>query len=91
MTLLKLKLIFLNINFKNGKEIKHHFIIFGMIIHIYIILIFIYWMDYNNIYIEVKGFRRPRDPVKWEICPNLIIIKKSEMDKIYNNTYTLPV
>ena len=42
-------------------------------------------------YIEVKGLRRPKDPVKWERCPNLIVIEKPEMDKIYNNTYKLPV
>jgi RNA polymerase-binding transcription factor DksA len=44
----------------------------------------------NDIYIEVKGFERERDKAKWSQFPKkLIIIKKTEIKKIKNGTYSL--
>jgi len=43
-----------------------------------------------NVYIEVKGYTRDRDLYKWKAVPNLIIIKKLDIEKIKKNEYILP-
>lgn len=48
-----------------------------------------YLIDYN-IYIEVKGYQRDRDLLKWKsINDRLIIIKKNEIKEIKNNSFNL--
>lgn len=47
-----------------------------------------YLMEFDT-YIEVKGFQRERDLHKWTVVPNLIVISKSEINKIYNNQYNI--
>lgn len=38
-------------------------------------------------YIEVKGYETDRDRCKWKAVPNLIVIKKQQIEEIKNNTY----
>lgn len=40
-----------------------------------------------DLYIEVKGFERERDRIKWKSIPNLIIIKEKEIKKIKENNF----
>jgi len=47
-----------------------------------------YLIDYDY-YIEVKGYEREKDKVKWNSVNNLIIIKKSEIDQIMVNKYDI--
>jgi len=42
-------------------------------------------------YIEVKGYCRPIDLVKWSVVDNLIVIKKSEIKLIDGNKYELSI
>lgn len=50
-----------------------------------------YLPDYNK-YIEVKGYQRERDLIKWEVIKNrLIIIKQKEINEIKNNTYIIKI
>ena len=44
-----------------------------------------------DIYIEVKGYCRPIDLVKWSVVNNLIVIKKSEIKLIDNDKYELSI
>lgn len=47
-------------------------------------------IDYDNLYIEVKGYQRERDNAKWNQFPHrLIIIKKDEIEKIKTNDFQL--
>lgn len=45
-----------------------------------------YLPDYD-IYIEVKGYERERDRCKWKVVPNLLVLKKKEIEQIRNNVY----
>lgn len=47
-----------------------------------------YLPEYDR-YIEVKGFERERDKVKYACINDLIIIKQEEITKITNNEYTI--
>lgn len=47
-----------------------------------------YLIDYNK-YIEVKGYERERDRIKWNTIKDLIVIKKNEIDMIKKGTYQL--
>lgn len=47
-----------------------------------------YLLEYNR-YIEVKGYIRDRDLCKWEQFPDIIIIKRSEIDDIKSNNYNI--
>lgn len=47
-----------------------------------------YLTEYDR-YIEVKGYERDRDRAKWEVVKDLIIIKKDEISKIKNNSFSL--
>jgi len=38
-------------------------------------------------YIEVKGYETDRDRCKWKVVPNLIVIKKQQINEIKNNMY----
>ena len=38
-----------------------------------------YLPDYD-IYIEVKGYERERDRCKWKVVPNLLVLKKKEIE-----------
>lgn len=42
-----------------------------------------------DLYVEVKGYTRDRDILKWEVVPNLIIIKKNEIDLIKTDKFKL--
>jgi len=55
-------------------------------IHLYFPDFYVYEL---NLYIEVKGYQRERDLAKWKSLSNLIIIKKSEITHIKNNTYNI--
>jgi hypothetical protein len=47
-------------------------------------------IDYDNVFIEVKGYERDRDKAKWEQFPHkLIIIKKEEIEKLKTNKFQL--
>lgn len=47
-------------------------------------------LDYDNVFIEVKGYERDRDKAKWEQFPHkLIIIKKEEIEKLKTNRFQL--
>lgn len=47
-------------------------------------------LDYDNVFIEVKGYERDRDKAKWEQFPHkLIIIKKEEIEKLKTNKFQL--
>lgn len=47
-------------------------------------------LDYDNVFIEVKGYERDRDKAKWEQFPHkLIIIKKEEIEKLKINKFHL--
>ena len=47
-------------------------------------------LDYDNVFIEVKGYERDRDIAKWEQFPHkLIIIKKEEIEKLKTNKFQL--
>lgn len=47
-----------------------------------------YLIDYN-LYIEVKGYIRDRDLFKWKTIPNLIVLKKEEINNIINEKYNI--
>ena len=47
-----------------------------------------YLTDYN-LYIEVKGYIRDRDLFKWKTIPNLIVLKKEEINNIINEKYNI--
>lgn len=47
-----------------------------------------YLTDYN-LYIEVKGYIRDRDLFKWKVIPNLIVLKKEEINNIINEKYNI--
>lgn len=50
-----------------------------------------YLPDYNK-YIEVKGYQRERDLIKWEtIKDRLIIIKQKEINEIKNKIFNLNI
>lgn len=38
-----------------------------------------------DIYVEVKGFERERDRIKWKVVENIVILKRKEILKIMNN------
>ena len=40
-----------------------------------------------NLYVEIKGYQRERDEVKWKSVQNLIVLKINEIRKIQNGTY----
>jgi hypothetical protein len=43
-----------------------------------------------GVYVEVKGFQTKKDEAKWMAFPHkLLIVKKSEINRIKKNTYTL--
>lgn len=44
-----------------------------------------------DLYIEVKGYKRPIDSSKWSVVKNLIIINKSDIKLIDLDTYVLPI
>ena len=47
-------------------------------------------IDYDNVFIEVKGYERDRDKAKWKQFPHkLIIIKKEEIEKLKTNKFQL--
>ena len=56
-------------------------------------LIHIYYPDFYltdyNLYIEVKGYIRDRDLFKWKTIPNLIVLKKEEINNIINEKYNI--
>lgn len=47
-----------------------------------------YLTDYN-LYIEVKGYIRDKDLFKWKAVPNLIILKKEEINNIIKEKYNI--
>lgn len=53
----------------------------------------IYYPDFYlpeiNIFVEVKGFERPRDIAKWSVVDNLAIIRAHEIKKIKLDTFTI--
>lgn len=42
-----------------------------------------------NLYIEVKGYERPVDKVKWAAVSNLVVLKHKEIKLIKKNKYSL--
>ena len=46
-----------------------------------------FYLPELDLYIEVKGYERERDTYKWKAVPNLLILKKTEIEQIKNNTY----
>lgn len=52
--------------------------------HLYYPDFYLIELDY---YIEVKGYERDRDRVKWQSVERLIILKKDDILKIKNNTF----
>ena len=42
-----------------------------------------------NLYVEIKGYETERDRNKWKVIPNLIVIKKKEIDQIKKGIFTL--
>lgn len=61
--------------------------------HIWNNSIHIYYPDFYltdyNLYIEVKGYIRDRDLFKWKTIPNLIVLKKEEINNIINEKYNI--
>lgn len=53
----------------------------------------VYYPDYYlpklNLYIEVKGFERERDRIKWRVVENLIVLKKLEIQKIKDSVFSI--
>lgn len=50
-----------------------------------------FYLPKLNIYVEVKGYETERDRCKWKVVPNLVIIKKEQIDKIKQNKYEGPL
>lgn len=48
-----------------------------------------FFLEDKNLYIEVKGYQRKRDESKWKVVPNLIIIKKNDIKKIKEGTFSI--
>ena len=47
-----------------------------------------YLPEYDR-YIEVKGYERERDTIKYKSVPNLILIKQKEITEIHNKKYNI--
>ena len=48
-----------------------------------------FYLPQHNWYIEVKGYERDRDLCKWNVVPNLIVIKQKEIKEIKKGSYRL--
>jgi|688.fasta_scaffold365078_2 hypothetical protein len=44
-----------------------------------------FYLSEYNIFIEVKGYETERDKIKWLSVPNLVVLKKKEIDMIRKN------
>lgn len=50
-----------------------------------------FYLPQYDVYIEVKGYKRQRDLIKWKVVSNLIVISKKEIAEIKSNIYQLPI
>ena len=48
-----------------------------------------FYLEELDRFVEVKGFERERDSIKWKAVPNLIVVKYSEIKSIRNRTYKI--
>ena len=53
----------------------------------------IYYPDFYlpevKLYVEIKGYEREKDKLKWKAVPGIIIIKRKEIEKIKRRTFNL--
>jgi hypothetical protein len=49
-----------------------------------------YLIDFD-LYVEVKGYERPKDIEKWKVVDNLLIVKHKDILEIKNNTYNIKI
>lgn len=48
-----------------------------------------FYLPEKDLYIEVKGYERDRDVAKWQVVPNLVILKVNEINQIKKGLYRL--
>lgn len=48
-----------------------------------------FYLPQYNFYIEVKGYQRDRDLLKWKVVDKLIVIKQREIESIRKNVYNI--
>lgn len=49
-----------------------------------------FYLEEFGTYLEVKGYERERDRIKWKSVERIIILRKEEIQKIKEGTYRLP-
>ena len=48
-----------------------------------------FYLPQLDLYVEVKGYETERDRQKWKVVPNLLVIKKKEIEQIKRGIFTL--
>lgn len=48
-----------------------------------------FYLEDLNVYVEVKGYERPRDLAKWNSVENLIVVKQKHIDLIKSGNYSI--
>lgn len=46
-----------------------------------------FYLSEFDIFVEIKGFERERDRIKWTVVPNLIVLKKKEIENIMKGKF----
>jgi len=50
-----------------------------------------FYLPKLDLYIEVKGYETERDICKWKVVPNLIVIKKEQINQIKKSIFWTPI